>query len=227
MIGRSRWVVIGLMLAAASPVSLSGQARVVDGDTFTLGSERVRMLGIDAPEGRQTCKDAGGGDYRCGEVARDRLVGLIARRNVTCEVRDRDQYGRAVARCRVGDLDLGLEMVRGGWALEYRQFSGGAYTAAEAEARKARRGVWAGAFERPSEWRAAERSATAPISASAAPAASGGCVIKGNINAAGRRIFHVPGQEDYAATRIDLSRGERWFCTAAEARGAGWTAARR
>jgi endonuclease YncB( thermonuclease family) len=114
MIGRSLWVVVGLMLAAASPVSLSGQARVVDGDTFTLGSERVRMWGIDAPEGRQTCKDAGGGDYRCGEVARDRLIGLIARRDVTCEVRDRDQYGRAVARCRVGDLDLGLEMVKGG-----------------------------------------------------------------------------------------------------------------
>ena len=50
MIGRSLWVVLGLMLAAASPVSLSGQARVVDGDTFTLGSERVRMWGIDAPE---------------------------------------------------------------------------------------------------------------------------------------------------------------------------------
>ena len=80
MIGRSLWVVVGLMLAAASPVSLSGQARVVDGDTFTLGSERVRMWGIDAPEGRQTCKDAGGGNYRCGEVARDRLIGLIARR---------------------------------------------------------------------------------------------------------------------------------------------------
>jgi len=52
-------------------------------------------------------------------------------------------------------------------------------------------------------------------------------VIKGNINAAGRRIFHIPGQEDYAATRIDPSRGERWFCTAAEAQAAGWTAARR
>jgi hypothetical protein len=52
-------------------------------------------------------------------------------------------------------------------------------------------------------------------------------VIKGNINAKGRRIFHVPGQEDYAATRIDTARGERWFCSAAEAIAAGWTAAAR
>ena len=49
----------------------------------------------------------------------------------------------------------------------------------------------------------------------------------GNINAKGRRIFHVPGQEDYAATRIDRARGERWFCSAAEALAAGWTAAAR
>jgi hypothetical protein len=35
VIGRGLWVGLGLMLAAASPVSLSGRARVVDGDTFT------------------------------------------------------------------------------------------------------------------------------------------------------------------------------------------------
>jgi hypothetical protein len=52
-------------------------------------------------------------------------------------------------------------------------------------------------------------------------------VIKGNINAKGRRIFHVPGQQDYAATRIDTAHGERWFCSAAEAVAAGWTAAGR
>ena len=61
MIRRSLWVVVGLMLAAASPVSLSGQARVVDGDTFTLGSERVRMGGVDAPEGRRVALVARGG----------------------------------------------------------------------------------------------------------------------------------------------------------------------
>jgi hypothetical protein len=50
----------------------------------------------------------------------------------------------------------------------------------------------------------------------------GACDIKGNINARGERIYHVPGGRWYAATRIDRLRGERWFCSEEEARAAGW-----
>jgi hypothetical protein len=49
-----------------------------------------------------------------------------------------------------------------------------------------------------------------------------GCTIKGNIGVTGKRIYHVPGQEYYAATRIDWFRGERWFCSEQAAREAGW-----
>jgi hypothetical protein len=59
------------------------------------------------------------------------------------------------------------------------------------------------------------------------PASTGlGCNIKGNISASGERIFHVPGQRYYQATRISAARGERWFCSEAEARNAGWRRAR-
>jgi len=51
-----------------------------------------------------------------------------------------------------------------------------------------------------------------------------GCDIKGNINSKGARIYHLPGTSSYAATRIDTSRGERWFCSEQEARAAGWRA---
>ena len=55
-----------------------------------------------------------------------------------------------------------------------------------------------------------------------APAAVG-CGIKGNISYnTGERIYHVPGQEYYSQTRINLMKGERWFCSEAEARKAGW-----
>jgi endonuclease YncB( thermonuclease family) len=50
---------------------------------------------------------------------------------------------------------------------------------------------------------------------------SGGCMIKGNISSGGR-IYHVPGGDSYDKTRIDESTGERWFCTEAEAKEAGW-----
>jgi hypothetical protein len=49
------------------------------------------------------------------------------------------------------------------------------------------------------------------------------CRIKGNVSiATGERIYHVPGQADYERTKISPSYGERWFCSEAEARGAGW-----
>lgn len=50
-----------------------------------------------------------------------------------------------------------------------------------------------------------------------------GCNIKGNISlGTGERIYHVPGQEFYRETIISPSKGERWFCSEAEARQAGW-----
>jgi len=54
-----------------------------------------------------------------------------------------------------------------------------------------------------------------------------GCAIKGNISRKGERIYHVPGQEHYGATRISTGKGERWFCSEAEARAAGWRRAKR
>ncbi len=53
------------------------------------------------------------------------------------------------------------------------------------------------------------------------------CDIKGNISInSGERIYHVPGQEFYDDTVIRTEYGERWFCTEAEARAAGWRKAK-
>lgn len=60
------------------------------------------------------------------------------------------------------------------------------------------------------------------------PAFAVGCTIKGNVSInSGERIYHVPGQEYYDATRISPQYGEKWFCSEAEARAAGWRRARR
>lgn len=59
-----------------------------------------------------------------------------------------------------------------------------------------------------------------------APAQTGQCVIKGNVNTQGERIYHVPGQRYYDETVISHSHGERWFCSEAEARAAGWRKAK-
>jgi len=48
------------------------------------------------------------------------------------------------------------------------------------------------------------------------------CAIKGNVTNSGKKIYHVPGQRYYKATKISHKRGERWFCTERDARKAGW-----
>ena len=63
----------------------------------------------------------------------------------------------------------------------------------------------------------------APLPGAGSPPAAG-CRIKGNINSKGDRIYHVPGSPDYENTKIDESKGERWFCSVEEAREAGWRA---
>lgn len=49
------------------------------------------------------------------------------------------------------------------------------------------------------------------------------CNIKGNISHnTGRKLYHIPGMEDYESTVIDPLRGEQWFCTESEAINNGW-----
>ena len=79
----------------------------------------------------------------------------------------------------------------------------------------ARRGIWAGEFVKPWEWRRGKRLA-------ANDNAVGQCRIKGNISRSGERIYHVPGGQYYDRTKINPSKGEQWFCSEAEAIAAGW-----
>ena len=208
---------VGSATANASRGAVSGKARVVDGDTLEIGGVRIRLHGVDAPESRQTCI-AAGRRWPCGERATRALAGRIAGRTVACEERDRDRYGRIVAVCRHGGQDVNAWMVSQGLALAYRRYSRD-YVAEEASARDARLGMWRGDFVPPWDWRRGDRlagSRSAPKSA-----AGSGCRIKGNIGRNGDRIYHVPEGQFYERTRIDPSRGERWFCTEAEARGGG------
>src|SRR3712207_2900433 len=81
-----------------------GPARVVDGDTIQLGDARVRLEGIDAPEAKQTCINANGREWPCGRAASRELQKLVSRRQVRCEAEARDDYGRLIGTCSVGDL---------------------------------------------------------------------------------------------------------------------------
>ena len=205
-------------LALPAQADPSGAIRVIDGDTIVVGKTKVRLHGIDAPELGQPCTDAQGVSWDCGTwVAREVRARWQGQR-ATCTTRTRDRYGRAVATCHVGQMDIGRSLVSDGLALAYRKYSM-AYDLDEKAAVVAGRGLHGHEMQRPSRYRNAPTPDTTTDRA--------GCVIKGNISRSGNRIYHVPGQEHYDRTRIRTEYGERWFCSESEARRAGWRKARR
>jgi endonuclease YncB( thermonuclease family) len=127
---------------------IASTVRVIDGDTLDMRDGRIRLVGIDAPELDQTC-DNGIAIYDCGREARERLRQLVGGDHITCATRRKDRYGRFLATCHAGEVNLAARMVETGWAV-----AAGDYDLAEMRARTARRGIWAGNFERPSDWRA-------------------------------------------------------------------------
>jgi endonuclease YncB( thermonuclease family) len=138
------------------PPPISGEAMAVDGDTLRLEGQRIRLIGIDAPELEQTCSDAAGREWACGEKAQTALAAQLASGPLRCDPDGHDKYGRTLAYCSIGGSDLGAAMVRAGLAVSYPD-----YGAEEADARAARRGVWQGRFVMPREWRASGGNATA------------------------------------------------------------------
>ncbi len=208
--------------------------RVVDGDTIDvlIGGQqfRLRYIGIDTPETVDPRRPV-----ECyGREASQRNRQLVEGKSVGLErdVSETDKFGRLL---RYVWLDpstgsgqaqmVNATLVAEGFAtaatfppdVKYAD----TFSALEAEARAAGRGLWGDAC---------------PTSAAPPPANPGICeysgssapVIKGNISVStGEKIYHVPGAEFYDRTIIDEAKGERWFCTEAEALAAGWRRSKR
>ena len=215
------WILrLQIVLLALSPAvfaaDLSGRViGITDGDTVTLLTSdkrqvRIRLAEIDAPESGQPY----------GNKSKQKLSELIFGKDVRVVVQTTDRYRRTVGRPYAGDLDVCEEMVRAGAVWVYRKYViDKSLFDIEIEAREAKRGIW-GLSEAqnmpPWEWRRTGGQEGAPE----------GCNIKGNINSKGDHIYHVPGRSSYGATKINESKGERWFCSEEEAIAAGWRAPR-
>jgi endonuclease YncB( thermonuclease family) len=224
---------LGSSTLRATARTIQGRASVIDGDTIEVAGQRVRFNGIDAPESLQYCQDAKGFEYTCGRIAARALDQFLASsRPVKCQFVEWDQYDRFVGNCfRADGKSVAGWLVENGHALDWPRYSRLEYAGQQAAAKNAKRGIWQGQFQKPWDWRADHMEDIAPTSGASSPSfavqGSLSCDIKGNVSAEGERIYHVLGQKFYRQTKISEGKGERWFCSEAEAKQAGWRKAKR
>jgi endonuclease YncB( thermonuclease family) len=160
-----RCLAFAALLAAPAPAmagkphyEIAGKVvKITDGDTLTIldastAQHKIWLAGIDAPEKGQPF----------GTKARENLAGKVFGQAVRVEVIDVDRYQREVGRIFFGDRFVNMEMVRDGFAWRYVTYDKpGEFTAAEADAREHRRGLWADKDpEPPWEWRREKRAAS-------------------------------------------------------------------
>ena len=226
-----------LLCFAADPL-LATEARgipqIVDADTVYVGADKVRLIGIDAPETDQVCLDGKGQTVSCGLEAKNCLQEFSRGRPWICTFLRTDRYGRHLGTCTVDGEDVSRWLVRNGWALAFRQYSI-AYVADEGSAREQGVGLWNGAFIAPWDWRRrnsktvilgalevsidAQRSLVSSALVGASP--TPGCVIKGNLSGRDQCVYHLPGGRFYDRLQMQPVAARRWFCSEAEAEAAG------
>lgn len=194
-----------LMIATPAAAQIvSGPAVAIDGDTLEMTGTRVRLFGIDAVESAQTCTRSGA-EWACGAEAKRVLGNLVNGRDVACQQRDIDVYGRIVAVCRAGGLDLAEALANGGLAVALTGTSED-YAGFAHRAKSFGLGIWGGAFAQPADYRAAHpRDFSPPVQRIAAPAPAARTTAR----------LRPPSPAPRAAAGI-------WFASCAQARAAGF-----
>mgnify|MGYP001766666069 CR=1 FL=1 len=139
------WLLCGLVITPALAGNFQGQVvKVIDGDTIEVRgparrTQRVRLQGIDAPETSQAF----------GPQARERLTELVGGKVVTVVSDKRDRHGRTLGKVSLAGEDVGLTLVREGYAWWYRDYAADQglldrvfYPLAEVRARWGNQGLW-------------------------------------------------------------------------------------
>ncbi len=139
---------------------ISGNAKIIDGDTIKINSKKIRLHGIDAPEFKQMCKKpyltiiflTFTKDYPCGKISTQKLQKKINNKVITCKILDIDRYKRLIGECYKRNLNLNSWLVSNGYAVAYRKYSK-KYISNEINAKNEKKGLWQGKFEMPWEFR--------------------------------------------------------------------------
>ena len=139
---------------------IKGYAKIIDGDTIKINSNKIRLHGIDAPETKQKCKkerlksfffslDI---DYPCGKISTNNLIRKVNNQIIKCYIKDIDRYKRFIGECYKENTNLNAWLVKNGYAVAYRKYSK-KFISQENLAKKKKIGLWSGTFEMPWKWR--------------------------------------------------------------------------
>lgn len=134
-----------------------------------------------------------------GTGANFALESLVAKGKVTCKTEAHSQGSHPTATCTVGSKDIGVELISVGAAVVYE----------ENETNLA-------------DHQLQEHPAIAGLEEGLTPPRD--CLIKGNVSG-GKikdKIYHLPGDPHYLRTKVDIARGEMWFCAEEDAKAAGF-----
>lgn len=204
------WVLAGIIVLLVFSLCLNGYflylhfkrqtvVNVHDGDTFTLSDgQRVRLLGVDAPELGNCFSDN----------AKQALSSLVVGKRVRITEEKRDMYGRRMGLVYIGNVLVNDEMLRNGYARPD-------YTPNTQSVRLKDSYSYA---------KIHALGIHSPLCKQISPTPpSNNCVIKGNIDkATGEHFYHLPGCRHYAQIILDMDTGEGFFCSEREASSAGF-----
>ena len=144
--------------------SVTGYAKVIDGDTIKIDAFKIRLDGIDAPEKKQKCKRpyftififTFYEDYSCGQKSTEALIKKINNQTITCKISDTDYFKRLIGECYKRKINLNSWLVKNGHAVAFRKFSK-KYVSDETLAKHKKKGIWQGKFEMPWDYRKSKK----------------------------------------------------------------------
>ncbi len=192
-----------IALQAASQSFTAKCVNIVDGDTVDVSRDgatiRIRLEGIDCPEKNQPF----------AAEAKAFTANLINGKSVTVIAKEKDDYGRTVARIFVDGRDVSVELLKAGLATHYKKYnSDWLLEVLEKQARAEKVGMWASSAKAPQVEESAIFPASGANRATAAPSRTYQIVYHGNVSS---RVFHSPSCRQYNSkncTREFKSREE-------------------
>lgn len=132
--------------------AIEGYARALTGAMIDIEGLHVKLLGIEAPYMQQTCTDKFGQGYLCGQKARDWLQNWVQNKVIKCHIISPENNGRATGVCFSEGYDVAAVTVNAGWAVAYTKNTD-IYVPYEHQAGTNKRGLWAGTFYKPWDWK--------------------------------------------------------------------------